>query len=135
MRVLALLTAALVALAPRAWAQSALPDLGSASDAELSPQMERRLGESIVRDIRRDPQFIETNPLLGRRPSNARVAVTCVAAGTAVWIVGDRLEGAARWAWLGAVFGLGVLNATHNWRELNSPGSEQPASLGARFAF
>src|SRR2546430_7285576 len=59
MRVLALLTAALVALAPRAWAQSALPDLGSASDTELSPQMERRLGESIVRDMRRDPQFID----------------------------------------------------------------------------
>jgi predicted Zn-dependent protease len=59
MRLLALLTAALVALAPRAWAQSALPDLGSAADAELSPQMERRLGESIVRDMRRDPQFID----------------------------------------------------------------------------
>jgi len=59
MRVLALLTAALVALAPRAWAHSALPDLGSASDTELSPQMERRLGESIVRDMRRDPQFID----------------------------------------------------------------------------
>jgi beta-barrel assembly-enhancing protease len=59
MRLLALLTAALVALAPRAWAQSALPDLGGAGDAELSPQMERRLGESIIRDMRRDPQFID----------------------------------------------------------------------------
>jgi predicted Zn-dependent protease len=58
-RALALIAAALIGLAPRAWAQSALPDLGSAGDLELSPQMERRLGESIVRDMRRDPQFID----------------------------------------------------------------------------
>lgn len=51
--------ALLVALTPRAWAQSALPDLGGAGDLELSPQVERRLGESIVRDMRRDPQFID----------------------------------------------------------------------------
>ena len=48
-----------MALAPRAWPQSALPDLGSAGDLELSPQVERRLGESIVREMRRDPQFID----------------------------------------------------------------------------
>jgi predicted Zn-dependent protease len=59
MRFLVLLAAALVALGPRAWAQSALPDLGGAGDAVLSPHMERRLGESIVRDMRRDPQFID----------------------------------------------------------------------------
>ena len=59
MRAIAFLTALLVALAPRAWAQSALPDLGGAGDVELSPQVERRLGESIVRDMRRDPQFID----------------------------------------------------------------------------
>jgi beta-barrel assembly-enhancing protease len=59
MRVLALALAFLIALGPRAWAQSALPDLGSVGDLELSPQMERRLGESIVREMRRDPQFID----------------------------------------------------------------------------
>ena len=59
MRFLALFTAALIALAPRAWAQLSLPDLGGASDAALSPHVERRLGESIVRDMRRDPQFID----------------------------------------------------------------------------
>jgi beta-barrel assembly-enhancing protease len=59
MRALAFLAAALMALAPRAWAQSALPDLGGAADTDLSPQMERRLGESIVREMRRDPQFID----------------------------------------------------------------------------
>jgi predicted Zn-dependent protease len=59
MRALAFFAAALMALAPRAWAQSALPDLGGAADADFSPQMERRLGESIVREMRRDPQFID----------------------------------------------------------------------------
>jgi predicted Zn-dependent protease len=38
----------------------ALPDLGSAGDAVLSPQLERRIGESIVRDIRfREPSYLE----------------------------------------------------------------------------
>jgi len=59
MRALAFFAAALIALAPRAWGQSTLPDLGSAVDTELSPTMERRLGESIVREMRRDPQFID----------------------------------------------------------------------------
>jgi len=58
-RVLAVLAAALMALAPCARGESTLPDLGGAGDVELSPQMERRLGESIVRDMRRDPQFID----------------------------------------------------------------------------
>ena len=58
MRVLAIFAAAAIALAPRAWAQ-ALPDLGGTGEAALSPQVERRLGESIVRDMRRDPAFID----------------------------------------------------------------------------
>ena len=56
LRGLALISAMLIALAPRAWAQSALPDLGSAGDLELSPQMERRLGESIVRFLPAGPE-------------------------------------------------------------------------------
>jgi len=37
-----------------------LPDLGDAGQGVLSPQMERRIGESIMRDIRlRDPAFVE----------------------------------------------------------------------------
>jgi predicted Zn-dependent protease len=59
MRALAFLIAALIALAPRAWGQSSLPDLGGTGEIALSPQVERRLGESIVRDMRRDPQFID----------------------------------------------------------------------------
>ena len=59
MRTSALLIAALIALTPRAWGQSSLPDLGGSGEVALSPQVERRLGESIVRDMRRDPQFID----------------------------------------------------------------------------
>ena len=51
-----------VALAPRAFAQTAvqsLPDLGSV-DSVLSPQMERKLGEQIMREIRsQDPQYVD----------------------------------------------------------------------------
>ncbi|MGA8004525.1 MAG: M48 family metalloprotease, partial [Burkholderiales bacterium] len=36
-----------------------LPDLGGVADIALSPQAERRLGESIMRDIRNDPKYIE----------------------------------------------------------------------------
>jgi predicted Zn-dependent protease len=57
MRVMPFLAA--LAFAAAAPAQT-LPDLGSAGDAVLSPQMERRIGESIVRDIRfREPAYLE----------------------------------------------------------------------------
>jgi len=59
MRILALACAAALVLAPRALGQ-ALPDLGSAADAPISAQMERRIGESVVRDIRtRDPSYLD----------------------------------------------------------------------------
>ncbi len=35
-----------------------LPDLGDPSTAALSPDMEKRLGDRIMRDIRRDPQYV-----------------------------------------------------------------------------
>ena len=53
------LGAVLLALAPRAFGQ-ALPDLGGAADAPITPQVERRIGESVVRDIRsRDPAYLD----------------------------------------------------------------------------
>ena len=55
---MAFLTAFSVLLSASVEAQP-LPDLGGSADALLSPQTERRLGESIVRDMRRDPQFID----------------------------------------------------------------------------
>ncbi len=79
MRLLALLLAASLAVLPRAYAQgeaaprfgqvppapppapqaAPLPDLGDAGASELSLQAERRLGESVMRDIRRDPQYLD----------------------------------------------------------------------------
>ncbi|HYD57517.1 MAG TPA: M48 family metalloprotease, partial [Burkholderiales bacterium] len=58
-RLSSFLFALAVSLAPSAWSQ-ALPDLGGAGDAALSPQTERRLGENIVREIRfRDPSYVD----------------------------------------------------------------------------
>jgi len=58
-RLACLMAAALAASAPRGFGQ-ALPDLGSAGDATLSPQMERRLGEAVMRDIRfREPSYVD----------------------------------------------------------------------------
>jgi predicted Zn-dependent protease len=55
----ALLSALLVALGP-ASAQMALPDLGGAADASLPPQVERRIGEDLMRQIRyRDPDYVD----------------------------------------------------------------------------
>src|SRR5688572_26569787 len=59
MRKIAFLVALLAVLTPRAMGQ-ALPDLGSSGDAGLSPQVERRIGESIMRDIRfREPSYVD----------------------------------------------------------------------------
>jgi predicted Zn-dependent protease len=51
--------AALAFFACSVFAQ-ALPDLGGGADGGLSPQMERRIGESIMRDIRfREPNYLD----------------------------------------------------------------------------
>lgn len=67
MRFSAWLVAALLAFLPRAFAQplpaqlpAQLPDLGDSTASELSLQTERRIGESIARDIRlRDPSYLD----------------------------------------------------------------------------
>jgi predicted Zn-dependent protease len=49
----------LIVVVPWARAQP-LPDLGGGGDAGLSPQVERRVGESIMRDIRfREPAYLD----------------------------------------------------------------------------
>ncbi|HVL36750.1 MAG TPA: M48 family metalloprotease [Burkholderiales bacterium] len=58
MRLTAFVLAGLLAAMPGASSQG-LPDLGGSADAAISPQVERRLGESIVRDLRREPSFID----------------------------------------------------------------------------
>ncbi|MGH8709258.1 MAG: M48 family metallopeptidase, partial [Burkholderiales bacterium] len=73
MRFTSLLLAGLMALAARAAAQQ-LPELGDAAGAAIAPQVERRIGESIVREIRyRDPAYVDDAEItdfldnLGRR--------------------------------------------------------------------
>lgn len=41
-----------------------LPDLGDTDRQELSPLMERKLGEQIMRDIRRDRDYLDDEPVL-----------------------------------------------------------------------
>jgi predicted Zn-dependent protease len=79
MRLAAIVTLLCLALAPRASGQS-LPELGG-GDLALSPQVERRLGESIVRDIRyRDPSYVDDPEIndylnwLGARLTQTRAA-------------------------------------------------------------
>jgi len=60
MRLAVAFALALALAAPRALPQSALPDLGGTADATLSPQMERKIGEEIVQEIRsRDPSYLD----------------------------------------------------------------------------
>ncbi len=59
MRLAPWLTLLAVALAPGAAGQ-ALPELGGPGDAAISPQVERRIGESIMRELRaRDPGYYD----------------------------------------------------------------------------
>jgi len=56
-------------VAPPLSVAEGLPDLGEAAQAEFSPAMERRIGESIMLEIRRDPAWLddpEINSYLNR---------------------------------------------------------------------
>ena len=44
--------------------EPALPMLGDAARGDLSPVMERKIGEEIMRDIRRDRDFLDDAPIL-----------------------------------------------------------------------
>jgi predicted Zn-dependent protease len=58
-KLVALALAAALAVPPAAAQQPpALPELGDSSQAALTPQMEKRIGEMAMREIRRDPQFV-----------------------------------------------------------------------------
>ncbi|MFH1873102.1 MAG: M48 family metalloprotease [Pseudomonadota bacterium] len=55
--------------APALSVADGLPDLGEAAQAEFSPAMERRIGEAVMLDIRRDPAWLddpEVNSYLNR---------------------------------------------------------------------
>ncbi len=62
-RILALLLALLMAAAPAA-AQVRLPSLGETASQDLSVGAERRLGEQIMREARRDPEYLDDPVLL-----------------------------------------------------------------------
>src|SRR5919106_104532 len=65
---------------PAAIAQP-LPDLGGGGDAGLAPQIERRIGESIMRDIRfREPSYLD-DPEVGDYLGNLGARLTQRAAG------------------------------------------------------
>ena len=53
-------------MAPTALHAQALPNLGGSDSAELSPLMERKLGEEIMNSIRRDPNYLGDLPTLER---------------------------------------------------------------------
>ena len=42
-----------------------LPDLGDTAQSDLSPQAERHIGESIMREIRRDPDYVDDPEIRG----------------------------------------------------------------------
>jgi predicted Zn-dependent protease len=72
---IAALSALALAASVSAAAQT-LPDLGGTGDATLSPHVERRVGESIVRDIRmRDPSYID-DPEVGEYLANLGARLT-----------------------------------------------------------
>jgi beta-barrel assembly-enhancing protease len=52
------------AVAPNVTIAQNLPSLGDVDRAELSPLMERKLGEQIMRDMRRDRDYLDDAPLL-----------------------------------------------------------------------
>ncbi|NJD33777.1 MAG: M48 family metallopeptidase [Betaproteobacteria bacterium] len=54
-----LLLAAGILSAPPLSVAEGLPDLGEAAQSEFSPATERRIGESVMHEIRRDPAYID----------------------------------------------------------------------------
>ena len=73
MKLAPLATATILAIGAGVWtlptAADGLPDLGEAAQAEMSPAAERRIGESVMLEIRRDPAWLddpEVNGYLNR---------------------------------------------------------------------
>lgn len=62
--VLALCCVLCAAVMPTTGLAQNLPNLGGSEGSELSPVMERKLGEQIMHDIRRDRDYLDDAPLL-----------------------------------------------------------------------
>ena len=54
-----------IVLAPPLSVAEGLPNLGEAAQADLSPAMERRIGESVMLEIRRDPAWLDDPEISG----------------------------------------------------------------------
>jgi predicted Zn-dependent protease len=63
-RAMALVLSLAVMLAGPAWPQVRLPSLGESASDEMSVSAERRLGEQIMREARRDPDYLDDPVLL-----------------------------------------------------------------------
>jgi predicted Zn-dependent protease len=61
---IAVLLTVLAIVAPSPASAQNLPSLGSTERSELSPIMERKLGEQIMREIRRDRDFLDDAPVI-----------------------------------------------------------------------
>jgi predicted Zn-dependent protease len=53
-----------LALSPSAWSQVKLPSLGESASDEVTVSAEKRIGEQIMREIRRDPDYLDDPVLL-----------------------------------------------------------------------
>ncbi|MBX3667550.1 MAG: M48 family metallopeptidase [Rhodocyclaceae bacterium] len=110
----------LLALAPLAMGEG-LPDLGDTSQADLSPQQERRIGEQLLRDVRRDPAYlddVEVETYLNRLVGRLSAASPDVRQDFSVFCVRDATLNA--FAWPGAVIGVhsGLILAAQSESEL-----------------
>jgi len=67
-------------LTPPAQQSAPLPDLGDVGSSELSLATERRIGETVMRDIRRDPSYLD-DPEVAEYVNGLGARLTAVASG------------------------------------------------------
>ena len=65
MKLIHLYALAALSACPARAVENNLPDLGESSQAVFSPQLERKVGEEIMRDIRSDPSFLVDSEVTG----------------------------------------------------------------------
>jgi predicted Zn-dependent protease len=131
-RALAALLAASLALGGPAAAQVRLPALGESASEDLSVGAERRIGDQILREVRRDPDFLDDPVLLAYVQS---LWEPLLAAGRATGNIDAELEQQFAWeiflvrdrsvnafAWPGGYVGvhLGLIAITSNRDQLAS---------------
>lgn len=76
-----LLPAVLLGPAPASAQPAGLPELGDTASSELSPMVERRLGEAIMQEGRRDPTYVD-DPAIGQYLTEMGLSLAERAAGS-----------------------------------------------------